>query len=53
MLLVVFSWALYSSLLKKKKLPFSTLGLVEILASIGLIFLIPQFIGEQMYGKEI
>jgi drug/metabolite transporter (DMT)-like permease len=53
MLLAVFSWALYSSLLKKKKLPFSTLGLVEILASIGLIFLIPQFIGEQMYGKEI
>jgi drug/metabolite transporter (DMT)-like permease len=53
MLLAVFSWALYSSLLKKKKLPFSTLGLVEILASIGLLFLIPQFIGEQMYGKEI
>ena len=53
MLLAVVCWALYSSLLKKKKLPFSTLGLVEILASIGLIFLIPQFIGEQMYGKEI
>jgi drug/metabolite transporter (DMT)-like permease len=53
MLLAVFCWALYSSLLKKKKLPFSTLGLVEILASIGLIFLVPQFIGEQMYGKEI
>jgi len=53
MLLAVFCWALYSSLLKKKKLSFSTLGLVEILASIGLIFLIPQFIGEQMYGKEI
>ena len=53
MLLAVFCWALYSSLLKKNKLPFSTLGLVEILASIGLIFLIPQFIGEQMLGKEI
>ena len=53
MLLAVFCWALYSSLLKKKKLPFSTLGLVEILTSIGLLFLIPQFIGEQMYGKEI
>ena len=53
MLLAVFCWALYSSLLKKKKLPFSTLGLVEVLASIGLVFLIPQFIGEQMYGKEI
>ena len=53
MLLAVFCWALYSSLLKKNKLPFSTLGLVQILASIGLIFLIPQFIGEQMYGKEI
>jgi drug/metabolite transporter (DMT)-like permease len=53
MLVAVFCWALYSSLLKKKKLPFSTLGLVEILATIGLIFLIPQFIGEQMYGKEI
>jgi drug/metabolite transporter (DMT)-like permease len=53
MLLAVFSWALYSSLLKKKKLPFSTLGLVEILASIGLVFLIPQFIGEQIYGKKI
>ena len=39
--------------IKEKKLPFSTLGLVEILASIGLIFLIPQFVGEQMYGKEI
>ena len=52
MLLAVFCWALYSSLLKKKKLPFSTLGLVEILASIGLIFLILIY-QEQMYGKEI
>lgn len=53
MLSAVFCWALYSSLLKKKKLPFSTLALVEILASIGIIFLIPQFIGEQLSGKEI
>ena len=40
-------------MLKKNKLPLSTLGLVEVLTTIGLIFLIPQFIGEQMYGKEI
>ena len=53
MLLAVFCWALYSSLLKKNNLPLSTLGLVEVLASIGLIFLIPQFIGEQMYGREV
>jgi len=53
MLLAVFCWALYSSLLKKKKLPFSTLALVEVLASIGIIFLIPQFISEQLSGKEI
>ena len=53
MLVAVFCWALYSSLLKKNKLPLSTLGLVEVLATIGLIFLIPQFIGEQIYGKDI
>ncbi len=53
MLLAVFCWALYSSLLKKRKLTFSTLSLVQILASIGLIFLIPQFYFEYSYGKQI
>jgi len=53
MLFAVFCWALYSSLLKKRKLTFSTLALVQILAAIGLISLVPQFYFEYSLGKNI
>ena len=53
MLVAVFSWALYSTLLKKRNLPFTQLSLLQIFVTIGLFFLFPQFVGEQMAGKEI
>jgi len=53
MLVAVFSWALYSTLLKKRKLPFTHLSLLQIFITIGLIFLVPQYLGEHSIGKEI
>jgi len=53
MLVAVFSWALYSTLLKKIKLPFTHLSLLKIFITIGLVFLVPQYLGEHFTGKEI
>ena len=53
MLVAVFSWALYSTLLKKRKLPFTHLSLLQIFITIGLVFLVPQYLGEHFTGKEI
>ena len=53
MLVAVFSWALYSTLLKKRKLPFTHLSLLQIFTTIGLVFLVPQYLGEHFTGKEI
>lgn len=53
MLVAVFSWATYSTLLKKRKLPFKGLTLLQILITIGLFFLLPQYLGEHISGKEV
>ena len=53
MLVAVFSWALYSTLLKKRKLPFTHLSLLQIFITIGLVFLVPQYLGEHFTGKEL
>ena len=53
MLLCIFSWSLYSTLLKKKKLPFSQFSLIQLMVTVGLIFLIPQYYYEHSVGLEL
>ena len=49
----MFSWALYSALLKKKKYEISQITLLEVVIITGLIFLIPVYILEMNFGKQI
>ena len=49
----VISWGLYSSFLKKKTFTLPLLTLVQVLCSLGLIFIFPQFIYEFSQGQEI
>ena len=53
MLVCVFTWALYSTLLKKNKFKFSQFSLIQLMVSAGILFLIPQFFYEQSIGLEV
>ena len=53
MVLAMFSWALYSALLKKKKHELSQLTLLEVIITFGLIFLIPVYFIEYKMGYVI
>ena len=53
MVLAMFSWALYSALLKKKKHELSQLTLLQVIISFGLIFLIPVYLMEYKMGYII
>ncbi len=53
MLICVFSWSIYSTLLKKHNFKISQFALIQLMVSIGIIFLIPQFIYERSVGLEI
>ena len=53
MLVCVLSWSLYSTLLKKSKLELSQFCLIQTMVTIGLVFLIPQFLYEQSIGLDI
>ena len=53
MLVCVLSWSLYSTLLKKNKLELSQFTLIQIMVTVGLIFLVPQFLYEQSIGLEV
>ncbi len=50
MVLAMFSWALYSALLRKKKLELSQLSLLQIIISAGLVFLLPAYLLEMALG---
>ena len=49
----VISWGLYSSFLKKKKFDLPLLTLVQVLCTLGLIFVFPQFLYELSQGLAI
>tara|TARA_B100000674_G_scaffold153720_1_gene122557 strand:+ start:227 stop:1126 length:900 start_codon:yes stop_codon:yes gene_type:complete len=49
----MFAWALYSALLKKKKFEISQIALLEVVIITGLIFLIPIYILEMIFGNQI
>ena len=53
MLVCVFTWALYSTLLKKHKFEFSQFSLIQLMVSVGVLFLIPQFFYEKSMGLEV
>ena len=43
MVVAMFSWALYSTLLKRQKYELSQISLLQVVISFGLIFLIPVY----------
>ena len=53
MVIAMFSWALYSALLKKQKYELSQLSLLEVIITFGLIFLIPIYFIEYQLGHII
>ena len=53
MLIAALSWSIYSAFLKKIKLPFSQFSLIQVISTIGLIFLLPQFFYEKSQGSEL
>ena len=52
-IVAMLSWALYSALLKKKKLELSQLSLLQVIISSGLIFLLPIYIVEMNQGRYV
>ena len=53
MVIAMFSWALYSALLKKKKYEISQISLLQVIIITGLIFLIPIYFIEMNMGNVI
>ena len=53
MLVCVLSWSLYSTLLKKYKLQISQFSLIQLMVSVGILFLIPQYFYEQSIGLDV
>ena len=52
MLVCVLTWSLYSTLIKKK-FNFSQFTLIQLMVSVGILFLIPQYFYEQSIGLEV
>ena len=50
MVVAMFSWALYSALLRKKKLELSQLSLLQTIISACLVFLLPAYLIELSLG---
>ena len=53
MVIAMFSWALYSSLLKRQKYEISQISLLQVLMTFGLIFLMPIYFIEYQFGFRI
>jgi drug/metabolite transporter (DMT)-like permease len=53
MVVAMFSWAMYSALLRKKKFELTQLSLLEVIISAGLIFLIPAYLIEISLGFKL
>jgi len=49
----MFSWAIYSTLLKRQKYEISQISLLQVVISFGLIFLIPIYFIEYQIGFRI
>ena len=53
MLVCVITWSLYSTLLKKNKFKLSQFTLIQLMVSVGVLFLIPQFFYEKSIGLKL
>ena len=53
MLVCVITWSLYSTLLKKNRFKFSQFTLIQLMVSVGILFLIPQFFYEKSIGLDV
>jgi len=53
MIVAMFSWAVYSALLKKKKYEISQITLLQVVIICGLLFLIPIYYIEMSMGNLI
>ncbi len=53
MLVCVLCWSFYSTLLKKHSFKFSQFTLIQLMVSVGIIFLIPQLFYEKSIGLII
>jgi drug/metabolite transporter (DMT)-like permease len=53
MVVAMFSWAMYSALLRKKKFELSQVALLEIIISAGLILLLPAYLIEISLGFKL
>ena len=53
MVVAMFSWAIYSALLKKRTYQISQISLLEVIIICGLVFLIPIYFIEMSLGYKI
>ena len=53
MVVAMFSWAIYSALLRKKKFDLSQASLLEVIISAGLILLLPAYLIENALGYKL
>ena len=53
MVVAMFSWAIYSALLRKKKFDLSQTSLLQVIISAGLIVLLPAYAIERALGFEL
>jgi len=53
MVLAMFSWAMYSALLRKKKFELTQTSLLEVIISAGLILLLPAYLIEMALGFKM
>ena len=53
MIVAMFSWAMYSALLRKKKFKLSQISLLQTIISAGLILLLPAYLIEMALGYRV
>jgi len=53
MVVAMFSWALYSALLKKKKFELSHISFLQTIITAGLVFLLPAYLIEMALGYKL
>ena len=53
MVIAMFSWAIYSALLRKKTYKVSQIALLEVIIICGFVFLIPVYFIEMSLGYEV
>ena len=53
MVVAMFSWAIYSALLRKKKFNLSQISLLQVIISAGLILLLPAYLIEMALGYKL